>query len=40
MRLSECARYEAWSDPRLILDATQPLAANRAILRDYLLADE
>lgn len=33
------ARYEAWSDPRLILDATQPLATNRAALRDYLLAE-
>lgn len=34
------ARYEAWSDPRLILDAAQPLATNRAALRDYLLTDQ
>ena len=34
------SRYEPWSDPRLILDATQPLAANRAALRAYLLAEE
>ena len=34
------ARYEPWSDPRLILDAAQPLAVNRAALRAYLLADE
>jgi len=34
------SRYEPWSDPRLILDAAQPLAANRAALRAYLLAEE
>ena len=34
------SRFEPWSDPRLILDATQSLAMNLAALRDYLLADE
>ncbi len=34
------SRFEPWSDPRLILDAAQPLAMNRAALRMYLLADE
>lgn len=33
------SRYEPWSDLRLILDATQPLAQNQAALRAYLLAD-
>jgi predicted kinase len=34
------SRYEPWSDPRLILDAARPLAANGAALHTYLLADE
>ena len=34
------ARYAPWSDPRLILDAAQPLAVNRAALRNHLLADQ
>lgn len=30
------ARYEAWSEPRLILDALDPLDRNLAALNDYL----